>query len=81
LALKDQLRREELIRELEARADAYQRQADTQPYAVSELKSVYVAKARECRERARELRAGVVAKEHTEASKTISFKLGERVAR
>lgn len=78
--LDEHFKREQLIEELETRADAYQAKADAQPYAVSEVKSFYKAKAAEARQRARELR-GEVAKEHTETSKAISFKLGERVAR
>jgi hypothetical protein len=55
-ALQEQLTRERLAKEYDARAAAYQRAADAQPYAINEYKSIMKAKAQECRNRARELR-------------------------
>jgi 23S rRNA maturation mini-RNase III len=79
-AMKERVVREELIKEYEARAAAYDRKAQAQPAAISEMKSYYRAKAEEARQRVRELRSDV-AKDYVDTSKTISIKLGERVAR
>jgi hypothetical protein len=57
--MKAQFTRQRLAKELDAEAAAWQAKADAQTVAVSEHKSYLVGKARECRQRAAEIRKAI----------------------
>ncbi|HTW00221.1 MAG TPA: hypothetical protein VMF87_07955 [Streptosporangiaceae bacterium] len=58
--LKEHLKRQELIRELEDAATRFEKQALDLPYNTGELVTYYRTKARNARARAAELREGKV---------------------